>query len=456
LGLHGTAGASADRISSADVGIVASVEDRPEEADGGEEPRDGGSEGAAEEAFAPQRGWIHPDDRLWRHPSEVGHTGGNPVLYSAPPHHGARSTAMVLVGVVAVMAVVASVVVLLSPSSERPTLGTQPLTTLAGADGSVPAAAQLTGRSLIALQVPSAHGPVWLVGVAVAEGGLVATTADLLKGVRQVAVVEPDGRHETAPVVAVDSGSDVALVEVPQDLPPAHFVDDAGLAPGAADLTLGLVPLTDAWPRLALQCTPGSVAGVGAAIASGPANGLAAITSVSAAPTSFSTAPASAPSSLLGSTSSSTSTSTCDSPSAPATLAGEPLLNAAGAVVGILYAPGPAAGAPTTFLPSGLVVGVADDLRSRQRVRHGWLGVSGADAANGDGAMVQAVDPKGPAAGHVAAGEEVVGVDGSPVRTMAELRQRLYVLDPGEAVTLSLVQPDGHWAVADVTLARSS
>ena len=49
-----------------------------------------------------------------------------------------------------------------------------------------------------------------------------------------------------------------------------------------------------------------------------------------------------------------------------------------------------------------------------------------------------------------------VGVDSLPVRTMAELRARLYVLDPGDPVALSLEQPSGTKVVTDVVLAGSS
>ena len=107
------------------------------------------------------RGWIDPEDRLWRHPSEVtGHGPGEvPVLLNAPPRHPYRGAVMVLVGVVAVMAVVAWVVVLLSPASTRPlsttrdTLAAAP-TTLAGPDNAVPAAAQAAGRSMVSSRSP--------------------------------------------------------------------------------------------------------------------------------------------------------------------------------------------------------------------------------------------------------------------------------------------------------------
>jgi serine protease Do len=163
------------------------------------------------------------------------------------------------------------------------------------------------------------------------------------------------------------------------------------------------------------------VTGAGAAIAGGPAGGMPAITS---------------------------------SPTAPALAGGDPLLDAAGAVVGILYDPDPGT-SPVTFLPSQLVVGVADDLRSSNRVEHGWLGVSGADAPDGAGARVEAVQSGGPAAGRLQVGQVIVAVNALPVRTMAELRARLYVLAPGAAIALSVQEPSGP-KVVDLTLAGSS
>ncbi len=67
-------------------------------------------------------------------------------------------------------------------------------------------------------------------------------------------------------------------------------------------------------------------------------------------------------------------------------------------MVGILYGPGSGT-SPVTYLPSDLVVGVADDLRSQNRVVHGWLGVEGTDAPDGAGARVAKVQSGGPAVG---------------------------------------------------------
>jgi S1-C subfamily serine protease len=69
--------------------------------------------------------------------------------------------------------------------------------------------------------------------------------------------------------------------------------------------------------------------------------------------------------------------------------------------------------------------------------------------------MVETVDATGPAARLLRAGEVIVAVDALPVRTMAELRARLYVLAPGTTVAVS-VQDGGDTRVVDVTLGGSS
>jgi hypothetical protein len=403
---HGTAARSADGTFLDFLGIVARVSDTPEEPEDGRPGPGEGSGSSPDDPETPLRGWIDPDDRLWRHPSEVAGSGPAPDIqprFNHPPQHNYRGAVMVLVGVGAVMAVVAWVIVLLSPASEHPlqstaldTAASGPLTTLAGAQNALPAAADAAGHSLVELQATTAHGTVLLVGVAVAEGGLVATTADPLTGLRHLDVVGPRGTLEAASVVATDKASDVALVNVPEDLPVAPFAADTGLDSGDPDLALTFVPATT-------------------------------MPSITSAPTS---------------------------PTSPSLIAGEPLLNAEGSVLGILYDPEPGT-SPATFLPSELVVGVANDLRSQNRVVHGWLGVQGTDAPDGGGATVAQVQSGGPADGRLQVGQLITAVNATPVRTMAEVRALLYVLPPGTAITLSVQQPTGT-KVVDVTLGTSS
>jgi S1-C subfamily serine protease len=68
---------------------------------------------------------------------------------------------------------------------------------------------------------------------------------------------------------------------------------------------------------------------------------------------------------------------------------------------------------------------------------------------------VEKVQTGSPASGRIAVGQVIVGVNGVPVRSMAELIGRLYVLPPGEQVALSVQQPGGT-NVVDVTLSPSS
>ena len=377
--------------------------------------------GSPEDPDAPLRGWIDPEDRVWRHPSEqAGGSPEEPLLLEPPPRHPWRGVVMVAVGAVAVMAVVAWVVLLLSPASDRPmpsaTGDTQEgsLTTLSGPDNAVPLAADAAGRALVELRAGTDHGEVTVFGIAVAEGGVVVTTAVPLQGAVWVDMVGSGGRLQPASVAAMDDGSDVALVDVPIDLPVAPFSDDGGLSPGTPSLTLGLVP--DGSSKLALHSSAATVASVAGAIQSGPARGLAGITS----------------------------------PAGASGTPGEPLLDSAGAVVGILSDP-----ATATFLPSDLVLAVADDLRSKGHVARGFLGVEGTNAPQGAGAVVESVGADGPAAGRLNRGEVIVAVDDQPVRTMAELVTRLYALNPGAAVQLD-VQNGSQKSSVGVTLGTTS
>jgi serine protease Do len=329
---------------------------------------------------------------------------------------------VVLIGAAATLAAVAWAVILLSPPSDRPAslpandkTSDATLTTSAVKVDTVPPAADAAGHSVVQLRAETTHGTVSLVGVAVAEGGLVATTADGLSGLRSLAMIGADGRRMRAQVLGVDGPSDLALISVPDDLPVAPFADDATLDPGSADMTLSMA--SPHAGMLALGCLDGSVTAVGDEIASGWAKGMAGITS-------------SVPASHLES--------------------GDPLLNAQGSVIGILYD----AGQSSTFLPTQLVLGVVDDLRSTGKVDHGWLGVKGATASAGGGARVDALMQGSPAVGVLAPGDVVLDVDSMPIRSMADLRARLYVLPPSSTVGLT-VDDGSRTQVVDVTLSAS-
>ena len=92
-----------------------------------------------------------------------------------------------------------------------------------------------------------------------------ATTADLLGGLQRLVMVGPGGTRQAASVVATDKTSDIALVNVPEDLPVAPFADDTNLDSGTPDLALTFVSAGGS--KVALHCTSGAVTDVGVAIA---------------------------------------------------------------------------------------------------------------------------------------------------------------------------------------------
>jgi len=330
---------------------------------------------------------------------------------------------MILIGAAATLAAIAWAIVLISPASDQPAATTAsdnapeiPMTTLAGESEQVPALAATAGRSVVQLQANTSHGIVSLVGVAVAEGGLVATTANGLSGLESLWMIGTDGRPVRASVLSVDESSDLALVSVPDDLPVAPFADDATLTAGSPDLTLSMTAPTSG--TMTLHAEAGSVTSIGTMIGSGLAKGMPGITSTV--------------------------------PSVQSEQPGDPLLNREGAVIGILYQ----AGTSSTFLPAQLVLGVVDDLRSTGKVSHGWLGVRGTTAPGSGGAEVAALMPGSPATDVLQPGDVVVALGAVPIRSMADLRGRLYVLAPNSKIELSVLE-GATTHVVDVTLGAS-
>jgi S1-C subfamily serine protease len=391
-----------------------------------EEPPEEGpdKDNSGSSSFEPDpalRGWIDPDDRLWRHPSELGMRGPRPA--GTRPIIARHPRATLLVGAAATLAAVAWTIVLLSPPSDHTGLSSAsnsaaevPVTTLALKGEPAPSSAAAAGHSIVQLQAVTSHGTVSLVGVAVAEGGLVATTADGLAGLHSIWMTDDNGRRSRAKVLGVDDASDIALVSVPDDVPVAPFADDAALAEGSASMTLSVAPPVSG--TVSLHCQDGTVTGVDTEIASGWAKGMPAITSET--------------------------TVVNQQP-------GDPLLNQEGAVIGILYTSGTSS---STYLPTQLVLGVADDLRSTGRVVHGWLGVKGDTAVGASGARVASLMTGSPAIGLIRPGDVVTAMGTVPIRSMADLRARLYVMAPGSPVGLSVL--DGSsMRVVDVTLSPS-
>jgi S1-C subfamily serine protease len=150
---------------------------------------------------------------------------------------------------------------------------------------------------------------------------------------------------------------------------------------------------------------------------------------------------------------------TTTAPKVPTT-SGDVLIEPGGAVAGLLDKDGTDSTTTTVFIPTWLVLGVTGELASTGTVHHGWLGISGRDApAQGadsepSGATVVGVNPAGAAVGLLRVGDVIVAMNGSPVRTMAQLRSSLYVLGPGTPVNLA-IQRSGEQSTVALNLTAS-
>jgi S1-C subfamily serine protease len=362
----------------------------------------GPSEDDPEDLGAGASGWVPPEARSWRHPSELHAARVAAVLTVA---HGWRRGAALVVGAAAVMAIVAGTLLLANTGSSprKLSLDTMPIGTAAQTPCCTlsPLLARDAEQSVVSIEPtvgPGATGCGVVVG-----GGLVATTEAALAGARKVRVVAATGRLLDARVIGDDSYSGIVLLRLSAALPAAQVDVSDTLGNGTPALAVAMGPATGGHAPKPVW-TSGTVVSVGEPPPGAPATALAEITVHGA--------------------------------SVPV-MPGEPLVNRQGRVEGILDS---ASGAERSFLPMSLVVGVSNDLETMGRVRHGWLGVTDVTPEGRSGAEVEWVDPHGAAAHALRAGDVIVGVDGWRVHSTADLFSMLYVMAPGTKVSVEAMR----------------
>ncbi|HEX4245268.1 MAG TPA: PDZ domain-containing protein [Acidimicrobiales bacterium] len=277
------------------------------------------------------------------------------------------------------------------------------------------------GPSMVALTVVVAGRTVHSSGVTVESGGLVVALASAVAGASSISTIAPDGKQTSAAVLATDQISNLAVLHVDSDPPVAQFSDDADMKPGDATVAVAPEPRTNQAGGITDAVYAGTVRSSGTAVGA------------DATTTAMSATAVNAPLGVRD--------------------AGCALIDQAGDVTGILDTTTTMNGRHVSvFLPADLVVGVATQLIATGSVKHGWLGVDASDvttsssspgtstattAATG-GAKVETVQPDGAAArAGIRVGDSIVDIDGRPVRSLAELRTRLYAEPPGATVTVT-------------------
>ncbi|MHB8665126.1 MAG: S1C family serine protease [Acidimicrobiales bacterium] len=334
---------------------------------------------------------LPPADRLWRHPSELA------AAYAARPLRAAERrmwTVAVLAGLVgAVLATGTTFATgalrtrkVAVPALEQELMA--PVVTLAALGASSVAASVADVRpSCVALIARDAHGIRTSAGVVFRSDGMVLTAAHMVTGAQALEAIVAGTRKVAAHVVASDAATDLAVVKL----------DGSGYTPAPLGTALN-VRVGD--QVLAVSPNDGTtdeglVAGVGKS----------------------STEAGTALDGLLEITTART----------PATI-GAPVLNRDGAVIAVTTANDKGSGEFAT--PMDWARQVVAQLLSTGHVTPVWLGVLGHDLSAADaaalsvagGAVVDKVYAASPAAdAGVKVGDEILGVDGRAVVSMATL-----------------------------------
>ena len=375
---------------------------------------------------------LPPDDRLWRHPSEVAEAG--PTAVRGP----ARAAASGAPRVVTVVALTSCISMLL-------TIGVvavvRPFRVDDAGGGSVPmspALSSVVDVAALTARVRPAIGHVRAVGasddgsdavgsgVLIAADGLMLTAHHVVEGASAVVVVLDDGREVAARLLGGDPDTDIAVLDLDGgSFPVATLLPAGDDVVGTPAVTIG---------------AGGGVAGTAMAAAASAAGPVVRATNVDAVRQEAAVAGRKLVDMIR-----------TDAAMAPG-CAGGAVVDADGRVIAIASANvagtdgGRAVGYAT---PIAVATSVARQLVESGRVVRGWLGI---DGASRDGALVHQVRPESPAAfAGLRPGDVITAVDGAPVASMSALVVQLRARKPGDTIVL-VIQRDASTVELPATL----
>lgn len=397
--------------------------------DPGDRPEDtGGDDSEAEsEDLLFQRPWLPPDDRLWRHPSEMFPvTSGDPTARRG----GHRWPVAVSAGVVGAMlatGVVAATghlsthgndgaasgittAVSAPTATVRTSHSSVALSGMMAASASVLAMAQRLDPSMVALEVTSTHGDRRGSGLVYRSDGVIITTQRLIDSATNITVVSDSGQEVAASVVGQDPVTDVAVLRVDEHGLPAVTLDASDPPqPG----------------QLAVAVTTGGREGDLPSIYIGTVRYVDEEVTLSGGSSLFGAIETDAPLS--------------------SDVEGGALLDSAGRLVGMTAGSSGSVGNVRCYATDAATAkSAADEIISTGRVAHGWLGVEGSDqpappGAAPSGVQVVAVDKSSPAAAAgVQPGDRISSVDMKPVESVSDLQDDIHLLKPGTTVAVEV------------------
>ena len=396
---------------------------------------------------------LPPDDRLWRHPSEVGAGGpptfatagssvpGTPLAGGPGPGGGADDDRPSMWLVAAVSAVSAGLLAsglvmvtigLVGNDQLRPAVERQmePRPIDAVATGVVDVA-ERAREAVVQLRLPGTSTVIGS-GVIFRSDGHLLTSASIIGGATSVRVRLDSGRELTGHVVGTDADTDVAVIKVDGDgpFPTAVMGTTQGLRVGEQAIAIGCPIELVGGPSV----TVGVISALHRSVQRGSGGMLFDLIQTDAR--------------------------------VPTGWPGGALLDSAGSVIGITTTVGTSSSGAGGFgfaIPIDLAHSVASQLVADGHVTGVWLGVKGGDL---DPATAVALDLTGGAVvGEVMAGspaaevgvaplDAIVALDGVPVTSMGQLVVALRQHHPGDTVHLDVMRDHQRLSLAVVLSER--
>ena len=375
--------------------------------------------------------WLPPDDRLWRHPSEVGFLrGAREAAVRARPTPWSVGILSGTIGALLVAGVMVAAGAMNPAGVQVIERVASPQQAKAGQGSGIPDIAERVRPAIVQVQAVGPAGRSGASGVLFRSDGHILTNNHVVEGASEIRVLLASGAQRSGTLVGGDPDTDIAVVKIDgKDLPTVVLGSAEKLRVGEVAIAIG---------------SPLGLAG-------GPSVSVGVVSALARQVDGEGDRP------LLDMIQT-------DAPIAPGSSGGA-LLDSSGSVIGITTAIAVDTRTGAEGLgfatPIDIARDVAEQLITTGRVVHVWLGIEGEDVDDAmagelgveNGALVKRVREGSPAdAAGIEPGDVIANVEGRRVSSMASLLVTLRSRRPGDVVELKVLR-EGKWAQMKATLA---